>query len=76
MPDVAWGPSRMPKVSGKAQKVLEEALSLAPEERADVAARLLESLDEQEDVDVEESPGTWSAAPGPESSSTQNSSVP
>lgn len=41
-------------MSGKARKVLEEALSLAPEERADVAASLLESLDEQEDADVEE----------------------
>lgn len=41
-------------MSGKAQKVLEEALTLPPEERADVAATLLESLDEQEDAGVEE----------------------
>jgi putative addiction module component (TIGR02574 family) len=41
-------------MSGKAQKVLEEALTLPPEERADVAATLLESLDEQEDEGVEE----------------------
>lgn len=41
-------------MSGKAQKVLEEALSLPPAERADVAATLLESLDEQEDQGVEE----------------------
>lgn len=41
-------------MSGKAQKVLEEALTLPPEERADVAATLIESLDEQEDEGVEE----------------------
>ncbi len=41
-------------MSGKAQKVLEEALTLRPEERADVAATLIESLDEQEDEGVEE----------------------
>ena len=41
-------------MSGKGQKVLEEALTLPPEERADVAATLLDSLDEQEDERVEE----------------------
>jgi len=41
-------------MSGKAQKVLEEALTLPPAERADVAATLLDSLDEQEDEGVEE----------------------
>lgn len=41
-------------MSGKAQKVLEEALALPPEERADVAATLMESLDDQEDADVED----------------------
>ena len=41
-------------MSSKARKVLEEALTLAPAERADVAATLLDSLDEQEDEAVEE----------------------
>jgi putative addiction module component (TIGR02574 family) len=41
-------------MSSKAQKVLEEALTLPAEERADLAACLLESLDEQEDEAVEE----------------------
>ena len=41
-------------MSRKAQKVLEEALTLPPPERADLAATLLDSLDEQEDEGVEE----------------------
>ena len=41
-------------MSSKARKVLQEALTLAPAERADVAATLLDSLDEQEDEAVEE----------------------
>ena len=36
-------------MSGKGQKVLEEALTLPPEERADLAAELIESLDGPED---------------------------
>jgi putative addiction module component (TIGR02574 family) len=38
----------------KAKKVLEEALGLPPEERADIAAGLLDSLDGHEDEGVEE----------------------
>lgn len=41
-------------MSGKGQKVLEEALTLPPEERADLAAELIESLDGPEDEAVEE----------------------
>ena len=37
----------------KAKKVLSKALALPPDERADVAATLLESLDEQTDEAVE-----------------------
>lgn len=42
------------QMSSKGQKVLEDALSLPPSERADLAATLLESLDEGEDEGVEE----------------------
>ena len=38
----------------KAQKVLEEALTLPAADRADLAATLLDSLDGQEDEGVEE----------------------
>ena len=38
----------------KARKLLDEALALAPEERADIAAVLLDSLDALEDEGVEE----------------------
>jgi len=38
----------------KAQRVLEEGLTLRPEERADVAAILMESLDDSVDEDVEQ----------------------
>lgn len=38
----------------RAQKVLDEALALAPDERADVAASLLDSLDGQVDEGAEE----------------------
>jgi putative addiction module component (TIGR02574 family) len=41
-------------MSEKGQKVLEEALALPPEDRADLAATLIESLDEKEDEAVEE----------------------
>ncbi len=41
-------------MSDKGQKVLEEALALPPEDRADRAATLIESLDEKEDEAVEE----------------------
>ncbi len=41
-------------MSHKGQKVLEEALTLSPDERADLAATLIDSLDEQEDEAVEE----------------------
>jgi putative addiction module component (TIGR02574 family) len=41
-------------MSDKGQKVLEEALTLPPEERADLAATLIDSLDEREDEAVEE----------------------
>jgi len=46
--------SRIEAMSGKGEKVLEEALTLPPEERADLAAILIESLDEREDDAVEE----------------------
>lgn len=41
-------------MSHKGQKVLEEALTLAPEERADLAATLIDSLDETEEAAVDE----------------------
>jgi len=44
----------IPNMSRKAEKVLEEALTLPPPERADLAATLLDSLDEREDEGVEE----------------------
>ncbi|MFL6289315.1 MAG: addiction module protein [Thermoanaerobaculia bacterium] len=37
----------------RAAHLIHEALQLSPEERADVAAELLASLDESEDTDVE-----------------------
>lgn len=41
-------------MSGKGQKVLEEALALPADERADLAATLIDSLDEREDEAIEE----------------------
>lgn len=41
-------------MSHKGQKVLEEALTLPPEERADLAATLIDSLDEKEEEAVDE----------------------
>ena len=41
-------------MSTKGQRLLEEALALPPGERADLAATLLESLDEGEDEGLEE----------------------
>ena len=41
-------------MSDKGQKLLEEALTLPPGERADLAATLIDSLDEREDDAVEE----------------------
>jgi putative addiction module component (TIGR02574 family) len=41
-------------MSGRPQKVLEEALALPPEERADLAATLIDSLDDREDEGVEQ----------------------
>ncbi len=41
-------------MSNQAQRILREALQLPPEERADVAAELLASLDETGDEGVEE----------------------
>lgn len=43
-------------MTGQSRKLLNEALKLTPEERADVAAELLASLDEPADEDVE---GAW-----------------
>ena len=40
-------------MTGKAQKVLREALKLPPKARADIAGTLLYSLDQREDPDVE-----------------------
>jgi len=40
-------------MTGKAKKILEEALTLPSDERADVAATLLDSLDEPENDEVE-----------------------
>lgn len=40
-------------MSGKGQRLLEEALTLPPTERADLAATLLDSLDEGGDEGVE-----------------------
>jgi putative addiction module component (TIGR02574 family) len=42
------------RMTGKAQEVLRGALGLSPAERADLAAALLDSLDDQEDEGVEE----------------------
>jgi len=41
-------------MTDKAKKILEEALGLPPDERADVAATLLDSLDEEQDEAVEQ----------------------
>ena len=41
-------------MSGKGQRLLEEALALSPDERADLAAELLDSLDHGSDEGVEE----------------------
>ena len=41
-------------MTARAKRVLEEALDLSPEERADLAATLLDSLQEGEDPDAEE----------------------
>lgn len=41
-------------MSGKGQKLLEEALALPADERADMAATLIDSLDEREDEAIEE----------------------
>lgn len=41
-------------MSGKGQKVLQEALKLPPDERADLAATLIDSLDEREEEAVNE----------------------
>jgi putative addiction module component (TIGR02574 family) len=41
-------------MTSKAQRILEEGLTLRPEERADVAANLMESLDDSVDEDVEQ----------------------
>jgi putative addiction module component (TIGR02574 family) len=41
-------------MTGKVQKILEEALTLPPAERADLAASLLDSLDEGQDDAVDE----------------------
>lgn len=41
-------------MSRKAQKVLAEALTLRPPERADLAVTLLDTLDEHEDEGVEQ----------------------
>ena len=40
-------------MTGKAQRVLREALKLPPKARADIAGTLLHSLDQREDPDVE-----------------------
>jgi putative addiction module component (TIGR02574 family) len=45
-------------MSSDALKVLEDALKLPEQERADVAARLIESLDPKGDTDVE---AAWDA---------------
>ncbi len=41
-------------MSRKSEKVLEDALTLPPNERADLAATLMDSLNEHEDEGVEE----------------------
>jgi len=41
-------------MSAKGQKLLEEALTLPADERADLAATLIESIEEAEDEGVEE----------------------
>ena len=59
-PDLAAGVlSRWyaPTMSPKGQRLLEEALALSAQERTDLAATLLDSLDESEDEGVEDA---WS----------------
>lgn len=46
----------MKGMTARVAHLIHEALQLSPEERADVAAELLASLDESEDPDVE---ATW-----------------
>jgi putative addiction module component (TIGR02574 family) len=41
-------------MSKKSERVLEDALTLPPDERVDVAVALMDSLNEQEDEGVEE----------------------
>ena len=41
-------------MGNKGKKVLEEALTLPPEDRAELAATLIDSLDEKEDEAVDE----------------------
>ncbi len=45
----------------RAQELLREALALPPEERADVAAELLASLDEAEPADAADVEAAWAA---------------
>lgn len=47
------GPCYASLMTSKAQKVLEDALALERTERADLAASLLDSLDEPEDAEAE-----------------------
>ena len=47
-------PGRVEVMSGRAQKVLGEALDLSDEERAEVALELVASLDGPRDADAEE----------------------
>lgn len=47
-------------MTSRAQELLREALTLGPEERADLAAELLTSLDEA-DADVDDVEAAWAA---------------
>jgi len=48
-------------MSDRAQTLLREALKLSPEERADVAAELLASLDDSDAEDPAAVPAAWAA---------------
>jgi len=48
-------------MSSSADRVLQDALGLSEHERADLAARLIESLDPATDDDSDEVPTAWAA---------------
>ena len=54
-------PRHVPAATARAQELLREALSLPTDERADVAAELLASLDDADNEDEGEVEAAWAA---------------